>query len=611
MKKEDLLQALEAALRQKQVFDLHELAKDAIALYPNEEFGRYYMAEYYLIAWEHSSALAAFGELVEQNPENALYKQRLAVAKLKNQDVDGGIAMFEELLAQSPEDLELCAMFGREVIASAWQKESVEKAVQALSRVIVARPDDLELYADRAAGYQNLGEYDNALADFNLIISREPQNIQAYQRRIQINTFANNENAVVADYNKLLEINPEDTFTLSNFGFYYKNKGEWDAAEQCFTKQISIERKNDWNSAAALFARGEVYLAQQKYDLALADFNETLSQNDDYPEALARRAETHLALGNEAQFLTDTETALKSNFFSKHDLLIKRANFFLKKKEWDKANADFSKFLTDDSLSFYKNEGYFGLGLLAKEQDDLEAACEYWQHAKTEYHPQADEMIRQYCVPYLEAEQSQKRDAIASQFANEYDRNTHSPILQQIFGHIWKVDVNLSLEKSPTLAQLPQGLVAFFMEAFRNITLSVSERAMVLHNPLSDDIEAYYRIEREENGFVQIFAQPTNNKEPRTLIFSMDEQYLRVSGLMSGVGEDKNAIFMYFRHASDTDLTPEDKEALNQRMKQLAENFLGELLHTVVQGIENVFGLNSQGEAASDEPTYDEDMPHE
>lgn len=605
------MQALDTALRQSQVFDLHELAKEAMASYPNEEFGRYYMAEYYLLAWEHTSALAAFGELVERNPENALYKQRLAVAKLKNQDVEGGIALFEELLTQAPDDLELCAIFGREVIAAAWQKESVDKAVQALSRVIAARPDDLALYADRAAGYQNLGEYDKALADFDIILNREPQNIQAYQRRIQINTFANNDDAVIADYNKLLEINPEDTYTISNFGFYYKNKGAWEAAEQCFTRQIAIEQKNDWQGSAAIFARGEVYLAQQKYELALADFNAALAQNKDYTEALARRAEAHLALGNEAQFLADTEAALKSNFFSKHDLLIKRANFYLKKKEWDKANADFSKFLTDDSLSFYKNEGYFGLGVLAKEQDDIETACEYWQQAKTEYHPQADEMIRQYCTPYLEAEQLQKRDAIASQFANEYDRNTQSPVLQQIFGHIWKVDVSLSLEKSPTLGQLPQGLVAFFMEAFRNITLSVSERALVLHNPLSDDIEAYYRVEREENGFVQIFAQPTNNKEPRTLIFSMDEQYLRVSGLMSGVGEDKNAIFMYFRHASDTDLTAEDKEALNLRMKHLAENFLGELLHTVVQGIENVFGLNPQGEAASDEPNYDEDMPHE
>lgn len=611
--KETLLLEIEQALNDGYIFKAKELLDIALQDYADDDAILFLNAECCLLSWEYPEALAILEKLLVDHPKEKKILMKYAIALIKNQNKEAAIEIFEQLTKEYPNDAEIFFTFGKELTLVCWEAKELEKAIKALTRALELEPHRTNIYPERSNAYQNIGNYARALEDLNTYIEHHADDANAYQRRIALNTFTKSYEAVEADYQYLIEHFSDDNAHLFKYAEFLFKEERYNEALYFLNKHIEAEEGNLWSIISPMTLRGEVYLANKEYEKAIEDFNFILEHEAENHMVLKLRAQTYLEMKDDIAFLGDVNAALGNNNFYKADLLIMRANFFIDKEEYEAAQADFNVFLQDESLSFHIKDGYFGLGIIAQKQGDLEKAYEYWTLAKEQYHTEAKEMLELYCKDIENEEQSSKSEKIAKEFAHAAIENAQNPVLQKLFHKNWKLDLDVSLEKSPSINQMPKGLLAFFMEAFKNITVYISEEKIFIKNnnnlnANNENIEGFYKIETEGDEFVNIFVQPLNQK-PRRLSLVIDGDAMCITGLMSSIAEDNNNINMFFVQSDSSDGdNAENQQMVEARMKKLAENFLGDLITTIVDGIDNITDMfPTPGESLSDDfPQQDE-----
>lgn len=111
----------------------------------------------------------------------------------------------------------------------------------------------------------------------------------------------------LADWNRALELKPDDPEILNNRGVTYDDLRRYDKALADYNRALEV--RPDY--AEALNNRGITYDDLGRYDEALADYNRALELKPDYPEALNNRGLTHLRLGRCDEALADLSRALQ------------------------------------------------------------------------------------------------------------------------------------------------------------------------------------------------------------------------------------------------------------------------------------------------------------
>lgn len=76
----------------------------------------------------------------------------------------------------------------------------------------------------------------------------------------------------LADYQKVIELDPNNAFAYNNRGAFYSERREWNLALADFNQAIELKPDN----ASFYFTRGLLYYQTQKWDLALADFERAI-----------------------------------------------------------------------------------------------------------------------------------------------------------------------------------------------------------------------------------------------------------------------------------------------------------------------------------------------
>ena len=76
----------------------------------------------------------------------------------------------------------------------------------------------------------------------------------------------------ISDYNKTIEINPDDYYAYYNRGIIYGKKGQCDEAIADYSKAIEINP----NFSEAYCVRGIAYVEKDQNGKAIADFNKAI-----------------------------------------------------------------------------------------------------------------------------------------------------------------------------------------------------------------------------------------------------------------------------------------------------------------------------------------------
>jgi protein O-mannosyl-transferase len=165
-------------------------------------------------------------------------------------------------------------------------------------------------YHNRGLAYQNQGNLDQALLDFNKAIAINPKEADFYNNRGTVYQDLGNFDQAILDLNKAIEINPNDSGFYNNRGLtYYRHQGNFEKAILDFNKALEVNP----NDANAYDNRGIAYHYQGKLDQALLDFNKSIEINPGYVDAYNNRGNVYQDQGKLDQAILDYNKAMQIN----------------------------------------------------------------------------------------------------------------------------------------------------------------------------------------------------------------------------------------------------------------------------------------------------------
>ena len=176
-----------------------------------------------------------------------------------------------------------------------------------------------ESFLNRGLAYYKLGNYVNAIADYNQVIKLKPIDFRAYYNRALAKSESQHYQEAISDYNQTLSLMPvQDTFQLAQV---YNDRG---------TNRLMLK---DNLGAIADFDQA-IHLNQQDYRLyfnracanqrisnytaAIQDLTLALKLNPNYAEAYASRGIAHYKLGDERLALLDLQKAAQNFLFQEN-----------------------------------------------------------------------------------------------------------------------------------------------------------------------------------------------------------------------------------------------------------------------------------------------------
>ena len=160
---------------------------------------------------------------------------------------------------------------------------------------------DADLLEGRADTYDEMGLYDNAIADINkaLEICNERDQPYFYARRSEIYRYAGNYEASIDDISKFIDRYPTDAYGYYARGWCKELSGDLDGAMQDYDEGIAV----DENYPYIYLMRGSLYLKKGNKELAEQDFQQVVAKDTTVKDGSCR----HYALN----FLGRADEALE------------------------------------------------------------------------------------------------------------------------------------------------------------------------------------------------------------------------------------------------------------------------------------------------------------
>lgn len=224
-----------------------------------------------------------------------------------------------------------------------------EKAVEDYTQAINLEPSNSNFYHDRAIANFNIKDANNSLFDIDSAIKLDAENdvlynfkcriydellddkvnaVKAISKAIEIcddyyeyyyirgSLYAElNNDAAIKDFEKCIELNPEQSYIYLKFGLYYAMQGNFDKAKSCFDKAIELEP----NDGEIYYYRGKLNLHDDnnktmeflKYFSAISDFDKSIELGFKCYKSFIARADANHRLVHNEEAINDALTAIE------------------------------------------------------------------------------------------------------------------------------------------------------------------------------------------------------------------------------------------------------------------------------------------------------------
>jgi tetratricopeptide (TPR) repeat protein len=209
-------------------------------------------------------------------------------------------------------------------------------------------------YNNRAATYDNLRHYDEALRDYGRAIELNPNYTLAYFNRG--NTYAELQcyDEALRDYGRAIRLDRDYAPAYCNRGNTYDALQCCDEAFQDYGRAIDL----DPNFVQAYYNRGNTYRKLQQYQAALRDYGQVIELEPTYAQAYSNRGLTYHELQQYDEALWDYGRAidLDPNDASAY---VNRGNTYDELQQYDAALTDYGQAIELDPTyaQAYSNRG--------------------------------------------------------------------------------------------------------------------------------------------------------------------------------------------------------------------------------------------------------------
>lgn len=146
-------------------------------------------------------------------------------------------------------------------------------------------------YDDKFTPQEQLAACDDVLSDLH--ISRDMQGDYYGARGIAHHNLRD-ANKAIDDYNRAIDLDPNDSYALYNRGLLYLEGGQAHYAIEDFSQSLKLRPDNK----DAYVNRGEAYLERYAYSNAVADFTKALKEDPRDERTLSLRAMAYLGMSD-------------------------------------------------------------------------------------------------------------------------------------------------------------------------------------------------------------------------------------------------------------------------------------------------------------------------
>ncbi|MEN6641955.1 MAG: tetratricopeptide repeat protein [Armatimonadia bacterium] len=254
-------------------------------------------------------AISDFSMGIQLQPDAMAYAWR-CLAYLKTRHYDNALADFDKAEELDPKALSMAAYMILNIESPYRSVLSVEAlAVQklaALDPTIKRLPNLARVYQGMGNACDELGQYDQALADYTKAIELQPDSAEIYTERGVVYFELKQYDQALADWTKAIEFKPGYAWAYVLRGSLYMVLKQCDQALADCTKATELQP----GLAVAYSNRAGVYATLEQHDKAIADYTTVIELKPDYA-AYTSRGDTYFRLRQYDKALADYEKAIE------------------------------------------------------------------------------------------------------------------------------------------------------------------------------------------------------------------------------------------------------------------------------------------------------------
>ena len=188
----------------------------------------------------NQDAIEFYNKSIKTKPNNNIAYLYRGIIHFDQNDYDKAINDLTEALSSYKTDNEIKAEIYLYRGRSYMEIGEYEKSLEDLSISIKEKPDFFS-YQIRGDLKRLMGNYKDAIEDFNKSIELEPKNDWAYYRRGWTKEFDNDNNSAIKDYDRAIELDPQYAYTYLSRGRLKAKLFGFEKAKSDYEKVISIE----------------------------------------------------------------------------------------------------------------------------------------------------------------------------------------------------------------------------------------------------------------------------------------------------------------------------------------------------------------------------------
>ena len=163
------------------------------------------------------------------------------------------------------------------------------ETIQACSAVIagglVTKEDLATAFRNRANAYDDQGQFNRAIDDYDHAIAINPSDAASYNDRGTAHREKGQYDLAIEDYDRAISLSPNNAMALNNRCFAKAVVGQLDQALADCNSSLRLRP----NNANTLASRGFTYLKLERYEAAIADYDAELRINPENPYTLFGR----------------------------------------------------------------------------------------------------------------------------------------------------------------------------------------------------------------------------------------------------------------------------------------------------------------------------------
>jgi tetratricopeptide (TPR) repeat protein len=170
-----------------------------------------------------------------------------------------------------------------------------------LNRSLETEPGQTHILKERAADYERLRNYVQAIADYSSYLKAQPNDAKVlHLRGLAYEQLGQSERAL-EDYQRAIAINPQLSDEYIHRGITFGKMGNFRQSIDSFTESIRLAPQNP----DGYFNRGTAYLQQGEFEKAIDDFSNVIRLSPGDEAAYYRRGISHEEAGHRREAVAD------------------------------------------------------------------------------------------------------------------------------------------------------------------------------------------------------------------------------------------------------------------------------------------------------------------